>query len=147
MRGKQCVCWRCKSCMLTSSSSEDADRVDRQSSSVLFRVREMHPWAFCPACHLVPLWSFAAHVVSHMGSWARKRRKGIFYKPQIVSSFQIKHCCLSKKNELKIRAISILVRKREEAPFTYNRQSFFLDRAMPTTAFLFLSSFYPPQSF
>ena len=24
---------------------------------VLFRVREMYPWAFCPACHSVPLWS------------------------------------------------------------------------------------------
>lgn len=48
-----------------------------------------------------------------------------------------------RENELKIRAISIPVvaesggrlGKREEGSFTANRESFFLDRAMPTTAF------------
>lgn len=56
-----------------------------------------------------------AHVVSHMGSWARTGRKGsfFFYKTQIVTRSQIKYCCLWKKNELKIRAISILVKKKE----------------------------------
>lgn len=38
--------------------------------------------------------------------------KGLFYKTQIVTRSQIKYCCLWKKNELKIRAISILVQKR-----------------------------------
>lgn len=74
------------------------------------------------------------------GQLGSEKEKRISYKPQIVSSFQIKHCCLSKKNELKIRAVSILVKK--EAPFTHNRESFFLDRAMPTTAFSFLLSLY-----
>lgn len=58
----------------------------------------------------------AAHVVSHMGSWARTGKLGGgFNKTQIVSGVQIKHCCLSKKNELKIRAISILVEKRKRS--------------------------------
>lgn len=32
---------------------------------------------------------------------------------------------------------------KKEAPFTDNRESFFLDRAMPTTALSFLFSLYP----
>lgn len=68
---------------------------------------------FVPACHSVPLWSFAAHVVSHMGSWARTRREGgIAHKPQFVSSPQIKHCCLWKKNEFQIRCYICAGQKR-----------------------------------
>lgn len=46
------------------------------------------------------------------GQLGSDKEKRISYKTQIVSSFQIKHCCLSKKNELKIRAISVLVKKK-----------------------------------
>lgn len=87
-----------------------------------------------------------AHVVSHMGSWARTGRKGsfFFYKTQIVTRSQIKYCCLWKKNELKIRAISILVKKKRSLIQGENRESFFSDRALPTTAFS--SVFFPPFS-
>lgn len=106
----------------------------------------MNPWAFfffCPACHSVPLWSLSLHTLCPI--WAAgfgRKRKRTSHKPQIVSSCQIKHCCLRKKNELKIRAISILVQKKE-APFTRNRESFFLDRAVPTAALSFLYPSHP----
>lgn len=42
-------------------------------------------WAFCPACHSVPLWSFAAHVVPHMGSWVReKEEKDLLQNPNCI---------------------------------------------------------------
>lgn len=130
--------------MLTSSRSGDAYSVDRETDRVSWCCSESGrgilglfvppvTWCHCDLCctRCIPY-----------GQLGSDKEKRISYKPQIVSSFQIKHCCLSKKNELKIRAISILVKK--EAPFTDNRESFFLDRAMPTTAFSFLFPLSPP---
>lgn len=141
-------CWMLGACMLTSSRSGDADSADRETDRVSWCCSESGrrilglfvlpvTWCHCDLCctRCIPY-----------GQLGSDKEKRISHKPQIVSSFQIKHCCLSKKNELKIRAISILVKKREEAPFTDNRESFFLDRAMPTTAFSFLFSLSPPCS-
>lgn len=84
-------------------------------------------WCHCGACctRSIPY-----------GQLGPQEEKGIPHKTQIVSRFQTQHCCLSKKNELKIRAISILEKKAN--PFTDNRESFFLDIAVLTTVLSFL---------
>ncbi len=84
-------------------------------------------WCHCGACctRSIPY-----------GQLGPQEEKGIPHKTQIVSRFQTQHCCLSKKNELKIRAISILEEKAN--PFTDNRESFFLDIAVLTTVLSFL---------
>lgn len=113
------------------SADREADRVSWCCSESGRRILGLFvlpvTWCHCDRCctRCIPYGQLGSH-----------KEKRISYKTQIVSSFQIKHCCLSKKNELKIRAISIPVKKRE-ASFTDNRESFFLDRAMPTTAFSF----------
>lgn len=121
----------------------DADSVDREADSVSWCCPESGSrilglfvlpvtWCHCDRCctRCVPY-----------GQLGSDREKGLFYKTQIVTRSQIKYCCLSKKNEFKIRAISILVKKG--ASFTENRESFFLDRALPTTAF---SSVFSPSA-
>lgn len=120
----------------------DADSVDRETDSVswccpesgsrilglfVLPVTRCHCDRCCTRC--VPY-----------GQLGSDREKGLFYKTQIVTRSQIKYCCLWKKNELKIRAISILVKKKKGASFRGNRESFFPDRALPTTAFSSLLS-------
>lgn len=108
--------WFCRmleACML-SSRSEDTDSADRETDRVCWCCSESGrcilglfvlpvTWCHCDLCctRCIPY-----------GQLGSDKEKRISYKPQIVSSFQIKHCCLSKKNELKIRAISILVKKK-----------------------------------
>uniref|UniRef100_A0A3B5M0A1 NK2 homeobox 2a n=1 Tax=Xiphophorus couchianus TaxID=32473 RepID=A0A3B5M0A1_9TELE len=64
---------------------------------------------------------------------------------------QVKHCCLSLSLPLFLKEKRIQNScyiysgrggKKREALFTRNRGSFFLDRAMPTTAFSFLFAFH-----
>ena len=103
-------------CMLTSSRSGDADSADRETDRVSWCCSESGrrilglfvlpvTWCHCDLCctRCIPY-----------GQLGSDKEKRISHKPQIVSSFQIKHCCLSKKNELKIRAISILVNKKKK---------------------------------
>lgn len=73
-----------EACMLTSSRSGDADSVDRQSFLVLFRVREMYPWAFCPACHLVPLWSFLHTLCPIWAAGLGKGEKNLLQAPNCI---------------------------------------------------------------
>ncbi len=107
-------CWMLEACMLTSSRSGEADSVDRETDRVSWCCSESGrrilglfvlpvTWCHCDLCctRCIPY-----------GQLGSDKEKRISHKPQIVSSFQIKHCCLSKKNELKIRSISILVKKR-----------------------------------
>lgn len=71
------------------------------------RIREIHPcFFFCEPvcwCHCGPCCTRSLPY----GQLGPREEKGILHKTQIVSGFQTQHCCLSKKNELKIRAISI----------------------------------------
>lgn len=73
-----------EACMLTSSRSGDADSVDRQSFLVLFRVREMYPWAFCPACHLVPLWSLLHTLCPIWAAGLGKGEKDLLQAPNCI---------------------------------------------------------------
>lgn len=105
---------------MLSSSSGDADSVDRETDRVSWCCSESGrcilglfvlpvTWCHCDLCctRCIPY--------GQLG-WDKEKR--ISYKPQIVSSFQIKPCCLPKKNELKIRAISILVKKKRHSQIT-----------------------------
>lgn len=118
------------------------------------------PWAvlFVPFVTRCPLWPLLCTRCSpHRGSWARTRKKkerDLLQTNKKTSncgrSFQTKHCCLSKEeNELKNtryiysggwrerwRCGEGGWKKKEEASFTANRESFFLDRAMPTNSLL-----------
>lgn len=76
--------WMLEACMLTSSRSGDADSVDRQSFLVLFRVREMYPWAFCPACHLVPLWSLLHTLCPIWAAGLGKGEKNLLQAPNCI---------------------------------------------------------------
>lgn len=112
--------WCCRmsgACMLTSSrSGAAADSGDRETDRGSWCCSESGrcilglfvppvTWCHCDLCctRCIPY-----------GQLGSDKKKRVSHKPQIVSSFQIKHCCLSKKNELKIRAISILVPKKEK---------------------------------
>lgn len=76
---------------------EDADSVDRERLTVCLGAAQSQGVAslgFLSCLSLGAIVIAAAHVVSHMGSWARTGRKGLFYKTQIVTRSQIKYCCL-----------------------------------------------------
>lgn len=130
-----------EACMLTSSRSGDADSVDRQSFLVLFRVREMYPWAFCPACHLVPLWSLLHTLCPIWAAGLGKGEKDLLQAPNCI---KLSNKALLSLKEKRIKNSCYIYSGQKKAPFTHNRESFFLDRAMPTTAFSFLFSLYPP---
>lgn len=122
------------------------DRVPRCCSESGRRIL----WAFCPPpvtwCHC-DLWCTRCVPYGQLGSEEEKRIS--LTSHQIVSSSQVKHCCLPltlsqrKTNSKFVLYLFWSGRQKREAPFTRNRESFFLDRAMPTTAFLFLFAFYP----
>lgn len=94
----------------------ESDSVDRETDSVSWCCPESGSrilglfvlpvtWCHCDRC--------STRCVPY-GQLGSDGEKGLFYKTQIVTRSQIKYCCLWKKNELKIRAISILVQKKKE---------------------------------
>lgn len=104
----------------------------------------MYPWAFCPACHLVPLWSLLHTLYPIWAAGLGQGEKDLLQNPNCI---QLSNKALLSLKEKRIKNSCYIYSGKKEAPFTDNRESFFLDRAMPTTAFSFLfSPLSPPFS-
>lgn len=89
--GAWCFLWVLEACMLTSSGIGHADGVDREADRVsrcCSESGETHPWAFCPACHLVPLWSLLHTLYPIWAAGLGQGEKDLLQNPNCVRAFK-----------------------------------------------------------